>query len=159
VQNLVGIDTVVSIYTSFTISRLGLENAYSRPKIGVFGDLTPLMGNYLIVTPKGTVLARIHCTGAPLPMKAKFGALEETQGLHLDAKYHLNMFIVSASGGQKPQFWANLTFGGSMLYRHHLLPMRAEFSALEQTHGIRLRAECGLDRFILSPSNNNTDNF
>jgi len=27
--------------------------------------------------------------------------LEQTQGLHLPAKFHLNVFIVSASGGQK----------------------------------------------------------
>jgi len=37
-------------------------------------------------------------------MRAKFGVLEQTQGLHLQAKFHLNVFIVSASGGQKPQF-------------------------------------------------------
>jgi len=44
--------------------------------------------------------------------------LEQTQGIHLHAKFHLNVFIVSASGGQKPQFWANfiLTFG-VLLYR------------------------------------------
>ena len=49
--------------------------------------------------------------GAPvptlLPMRAKFGGLEQTQGLHLPAKFHLNVFIVSASGDQKQQFWAN----------------------------------------------------
>ena len=39
-------------------------------------------------------------------MMAKFGELEQTQGLHLQAKFHLNVFIVSASGGRKPQFWA-----------------------------------------------------
>ena len=49
-------------------------------------------------------------------MKVKFGVLEQTQGLHLRAKFHLNMFIVSPSGGQKPQFWANFDFGG-LLYR------------------------------------------
>jgi len=27
--------------------------------------------------------------------------LEQTQGLHLPAKFHLNMFIVSAYNGQK----------------------------------------------------------
>jgi len=32
--------------------------------------------------------------------------LEQTQGLHLTAKFHLNVFIVSASNEQKPQFWA-----------------------------------------------------
>ena len=47
-------------------------------------------------------------------MRAKFGVLEHTQGLHLQAEFHLNVFIVSASGGQKPQFWANFDIlGGS----------------------------------------------
>ena len=40
-------------------------------------------------------------------MRVKFGVLEQTQGLHVEAKFHLNVFIVSTSGGQKPQFWAN----------------------------------------------------
>ena len=40
-------------------------------------------------------------------MKAKFGVLEQTQGLHLHAKFHLNVFIASPSGGQKPQFWTD----------------------------------------------------
>jgi len=62
-------------------------------------------------------------------MRAKFGVLQQTQGLHLQAKFHLNVFIVSASGGQKPQFWANFeTFGGS--YTDPLLPMRAKFGVL-----------------------------
>ena len=59
------------------------------------------------------------------------------------------MFTVSASGGQKPQFWANFDiFGGSCT--EPLLPMRAKFG--EQTHGTRLPAKFRLDRFILSPS-------
>ena len=61
-------------------------------------------------------------------MRAKFSVLEQTHGLHLPAKFHLNVFIVSASNGQKPQFWANLTFGG-LLYRP-LLPMRPKFGVL-----------------------------
>jgi len=65
-----------------------------------------------------------YCTDPLLPMRAKFGVLEQTQGLHLQAKFHLNVFIVSASDGQKPQFWANLDiFGGS--YTEPLWPMRA----------------------------------
>jgi len=47
-------------------------------------------------------------------MKVKFGVLQQTQGLHLRAKFPLNVLIVSASGGQKPQFWAS--FWG-LLYR------------------------------------------
>ena len=47
-------------------------------------------------------------------MRVKFGVLEQTQGLQLHAKFHLNVLIVSASGSQKPQFWANFdTFGRS----------------------------------------------
>jgi len=50
--------------------------------------------------------------------------LEQTQGLHLQAKFHLNAFIVSASGGQKQQFWANFDIlGGSCT--DPLSPMRA----------------------------------
>ena len=59
-------------------------------------------------------------------MRTKFGVLEQTQGLHLPAKFHLTVFIVSASGGQKQQFCANFDiFGGSCI--DALLPMRAKF--------------------------------
>ena len=53
---------------------------------------------------------RNSCSDPLLPMRAKFGGLEQIQGLHLPAKFHLNVFIVLASGGQKPQFWANFDF-------------------------------------------------
>jgi len=46
-------------------------------------------------------------------MRVKFGVLEQTQGLHLQATFHLNVFIVSASGGQKPQFLANFVIFGA----------------------------------------------
>ena len=45
------------------------------------------------------------CTDPLLPMRAKFGVQEQTQGPHLHTKFHLNVFTVSASGGQKPKFW------------------------------------------------------
>jgi len=62
-------------------------------------------------------------------MMAKFGVLEQTQGPHLQAKFHLNVFIVSASGGQKSQFLANFDiFGRSCTDR--FLPMRAKFGVL-----------------------------
>jgi len=48
-----------------------------------------------------------------LPIGAKFGVLKQTQGLHLQAKFHLNVSIVSASGGQKTQFWANFDIFGA----------------------------------------------
>jgi len=47
------------------------------------------------------------CTDPLLPIRVKFGVLEQTQGLHLHVKFHQNVFIVSASGGQKPQFLAD----------------------------------------------------
>ena len=83
-------------------------------------------------------------------MRVKFGGLEQTQGLHLPAKFHLNLFIVSAFRGHNPQFGANFDIWG-LLYRP-LSQMRAKFIALEQTYGIRLRVNFRLDRFILSPS-------
>ena len=46
-------------------------------------------------------------------MKVKFGVLKQTERLHLRAKFHLKVFIVSASSGQKPQFWANVDFWGA----------------------------------------------
>ena len=44
-------------------------------------------------------------------MKVTFGLLKQTERLHLHAKFHLNVFILSASGSQKPQVWANLDLG------------------------------------------------
>jgi len=44
------------------------------------------------------------CTDPLLPMKVKFG---------VHAKFYLNVFIASPSGGQKPQFWANFEFSGA----------------------------------------------
>ena len=69
------------------------------------------------------------CTDPLLPMRAKFGELEQTRGLHLPAKFHLNVFVVSASVGQKLQVWANFDiFGCSCI--DALLPMRAKFGVL-----------------------------
>ena len=38
----------------------------------------------------------------------------------LQAKFHLNTFIVSASGGQKPQFWAYLDILGAPVPTTHV---------------------------------------
>ena len=72
------------------------------------------------------------------------------EGERLHTKFHLNVFIVSASGSQNSEFWANFDIWG-LLYQP-LLPMRAKFGSLEHTNGIRLPAKFSLDRFILSPS-------
>jgi len=49
-------------------------------------------------------------------MRVKFGALEQTQGLHMYAKFHLNVFIVSVSVAKNHNFGQILTFGW-LLYR------------------------------------------
>ena len=54
-------------------------------------------------------------------------------------------------GGQKPQFSANCDIFGSSC-TDPVLPMRAKFGVLLQTHGIRLPAKFRLERFILSSS-------
>ena len=62
---------------------------------------------------------------------------------------HLHVFIVSASGGQKLQFWANFDiFGGSCT--DPLLPMRVKFGEPEQTQGLHLHAKFHLNVFIVS---------
>ena len=43
----------------------------------------------------------------------KFGVLKQTERLHLHAKFNLNVFILSASGGQSTQFWANFDCWGA----------------------------------------------
>ena len=55
------------------------------------------------------------CTGTLLPMRVTFGVLKQTERLHLHAKLHLNVFILSASGGQQPQFWGRL---GRLILSH-----------------------------------------
>ena len=75
--------------------------------------------------------------------------LEQTQGLPLQAKFHLNVFIVSSSGDQKPQYLANFdTFGRSCT--DPLLPMRAKFGVFEQTQGLHLPTKFHLNVFIVS---------
>ena len=79
--------------------------------------------------PKTTILSKFwqfggSCTDPLSPMRAKFGVLEQTQGLHLQTEISSEcvLFIVSASGGQKPQFWANYDIFGSSC-ADPLLPM------------------------------------
>ena len=56
------------------------------------------------------------CTDPLLSMRANFGVLEQSLGIHLQATLYLNVFIVSATGGQESQFGQILTFWG-LLYR------------------------------------------
>jgi len=51
-----------------------------------------------------------------LPMRAKFGVLEHTHGLHLQAKFHLNVFIVPAAVAKNTILGIFWHFGG-LLHR------------------------------------------
>jgi len=46
----------------------------------------------------------VSCTDPLLPTTAKFGAPEQTHSVRLRAKFRLDRFILSLSGGEKPQF-------------------------------------------------------
>ena len=81
-------------------------------------------------------------------MRSKFSVLEQTQGLHLQAKFHVNVFIVSASGGQNHNFGHILTLMDSCT--GVLLPMRVKFGVLEQTQGLHLHAKFHLNAFTES---------
>jgi len=111
------------------------------------------------VAKKPQFWANFDIWGTPVPntvMRVKFCVLEETQDIHLHTKFHVNVFFVLASAAQN-NFGQILTFGGSCT--ELLLPMRAEFGALEQTQDLRLTAKFHLDRFILSPSFDEKPNF
>jgi len=91
-------------------------------------------------------------------MRVKFGVIEQTQGLHLQAEFHLNVLIVLASGGQKLQFWANFDiFGGSCT--DPLLPMRVKFGVLEHTQGLHCHAKFHLNVLIVSASGGQKPQF
>ena len=86
-------------------------------------------------------------------MRVKFCVLEETQGIHLHTKFHVNVFFVLASGSQKPQFWTHFDIWvGSCT--DPLLPMRSNLvrRALEQTHGVRYMPNFVSIGLFLSPS-------
>jgi len=53
----------------------------------------------------------------PFTDEGQICLLEQTQGLQLQTKFKLHVFIVSSCGGQKPQFSANFDiFGSSCLF-------------------------------------------
>jgi len=70
-------------------------------------------------------------------MTAKFSALEQTHSLRLRAKFRLNRFILSPSGGENPQF---LPFFG--LWHLVVSPIGGN---LPLSNGIRI--VCVLQRF------------
>jgi len=81
-------------------------------------------------------------------MMVKSSVLEQTQGLHLQVKFHLNVFIVSASGDQKPHFSANFDIFW-LLYRPPFIDEGQIWYAIADTQYTFI-ANFRLDRFILS---------
>jgi len=67
------------------------------------------------------------CAHTPVPIQSKFGKRQQTHGLHLHAKFHLNLFAVLPFRDKK-QFWANLTLGAPI---PSPLSMKAEIDVLE----------------------------
>jgi len=92
------------------------------------------------------------CTEHRLLMRVKFCVLEETQGIHLHMKFHVNVFFVLASAAQNHNFGQILTIVDSCT--DTLLAMRSKFSAAcaRADPWCTLRAKFRLHRFILSPS-------
>jgi len=60
VQNLVGIGAVVLMICTFSILRVWLENAYSRPKNWGFWGILPINGEQCQRNPKRHILARVR---------------------------------------------------------------------------------------------------
>ena len=71
----------------------------------------------------------------------------EAEGSH--AKFYVNVFIVSASGGRKSQFLPNFdSWWGSCT--DPLLPMKVKFGVPKQTERLHLHAKFHLSVFIVS---------
>jgi len=66
---------------------------------------------------------------SPCQSGPNFGERQETHGLHLHAKFHLNPFIMSPSRDEKTQFWANFDIGGTCT--NTILSMMSKLSVLE----------------------------
>jgi len=71
----------------------------------------------------------------------------------------VNVFIVSASGGQKAQFWANFDIWGCCSCTDPPLLMRVKFTVLEQTEGLHLPAKFHLNVFLVPASGGKKHNF
>ena len=93
------------------------------------------------------------CTDRLLPMRAQFGVLEQTQGLHLPAKFHLNVFIVPASGGKKTTTVGNL--GTPVLTPFY----RRGPNLVCYTQGLHVSAKFHLNVFIVSVSDGQKPQF
>ena len=82
---------------------------------------------------KTTILGKFwhfggSCTDELLPMRIKFGVLQQAEGLHWHAKFYLNVFLCRLPVAKNHNFGQILTFWG-LLYRP-LWPMRAKFGVL-----------------------------
>jgi len=71
----------------------------------------------------------------------------------------MNVFILSASGGQKQQFLVNFDFFGGRGPVPTRFTDEGQIWCAIATNGIRLRAKFRLDRFILSPSGGENPQF
>ena len=68
----------------------------------------------LLVAKKTQFLANFDISGAtPFTDEGRIWWATAEARSTLKAKFHQNVFIVSASGGQKPQFWANFGILGA----------------------------------------------
>jgi len=85
------------------------------------------------------------CAHPPLLIWSKFDRKQQTHGLCLYAEFHLNMFVVSSSKEEKPQF---LIFWGYCIQQP--LPKTAKLGMLMQTHGLSLQVKFRLEQFIVS---------
>jgi len=91
-----------------------------------------------VVAKNSQVWAIFDIPGTPVPIlsptRAIFGVLEHIQGLHLRAKFHVNVLRLPV--GKNHNFGQTLIFGDSCT--DPLLLMRTKFGVLKQTQGLHL---------------------
>ena len=84
---------------------------------------------------------RGSCTDPFLPTRAKFGALWHTCGVRLRAKFRLNRFILSPSGGKNPQFchfWTSAFSGVAKWQQSEKVEHGCRTTNLALSNGIKI---------------------
>ena len=72
--------------------------------VSASGDQNHNIGQILTLGGHFVKGGRYRSRLSPLPVRAKFGVLEQTHGMHSRVKFRLDWFIRSSSGGKNPQF-------------------------------------------------------
>ena len=92
-------------------------------------------------------------------MRVKFRVLKQTERLHLHAKFHLNVFIVSASGAKTTILGKLWHLRGGVLYRHPFTDESQIWCAIADPQCTFTRQNSSLSVYSIAPWQWKTPHF